>query len=291
MTPTNTVRKVLLALLIAALFGSVPALGKEWADPEPTATASVSATAAPSASPLPIEVESADVDPTSPVKAWTVLGTYTGATYGPGNFPVTQILAREEVLRVGSSLLRATLPPVVTIRGVDSGFGDAVVFYLATRRTATRGLGIGLSGTFPTATDARLGTGKWNLGPSVAYAAIDRSSRLLAGFLVQSFFSYAGPSWRHSQSLVTFQPAVVKQLGGGWSVRSADATWAFDLERGSSVVPLSFGVGKLVKLGQQTLNIVLVDVGTVVHANAPNAPKNTLKLLFRIMYPRRYPPV
>jgi hypothetical protein len=271
----------ILAILTALFFHASPVRADEPADSEPT----------PAATTLPVEQESADVDPTSPIKAWTLIGAYTGATYGPGNLPITQIVAREEVLRLGSSLVRATLPPVVTVRGVTGGLGDAVVFYLATRRSAARGFGVGLSATFPTASDPRLGTGKWNAGPSVAFAAINRSSRILAGFLMQSFFSYAGPSWRRDQSLVTFQPAIVKQLGSGWSIRSADATWAFDLERGSSIVPISLGVGKLFKIGQQSLNVVLVDVGTVVHANAPNAPKNTVKLLFRVMYPRHYPPL
>lgn len=281
MSGNHPVPTAILALLIALLFRAAPPVrADEPANPAPSATST----------PPALEQESADVDPTSPIKAWTLLGTYTGATYGPGNLPVTQIVAREEVLRLGSSLVRATLPPIVTVRGVTGGLGDAVVFYLATRRNATQGFGIGLSATFPTASDPRLGTGKWNAGPSVAYAAINRSSRMLAGFLVQSFFSYAGPTSRRDQSLVTFQPAVVKQLPGGWSLRSADATWAFDLERGSSILPISFGVGKLFRIGAQTLNVVLVDVGTVVHANAPNAPKNTVKLLFRVMYPRRYPP-
>ena len=281
MSRKNAIPTALVALALALLLhAAAEANTTEPAGPEPAATST----------PPPLEEESADVDPTSPIKAWTLLGTYTGATYGPGNLPVTQIVAREEVLRLGNSLVRATLPPVVTVRGVTGGLGDAVVFYLATRRNATQGFGLGLSATFPTASDPRLGTGKWNAGPSVAFAAINRSSHMLAGFLVQSFFSYAGPSWRRDQSLVTFQPAVVKQLPGGWSLRSADATWAFDLERGSSIIPISFGIGKLFKVGDQSLNVVLVDVGTVVHANAPNAPKNTLKLLFRVMYPRRYPP-
>jgi hypothetical protein len=246
------------------------------------------ASPAPSTTPSLIEQQSADVDPTSPVEAWTFAGVYTGSTYGPGNFRSLQIIPREEVLRLGTSLLRATLPPIRTIQGVDSGFGDAQLFYLFAHDVPHGRLGIGFSTLFPTATDPKLGTGKWSIGPSAAYVKLNRKARFLGGFLVQSFFSFAGPSWRHSVSTVALQPVFVKQLAAGWSLRSADATWTFDLQRGSSIVPISLGVGKLLHVGAQTLNVVLADEATLVHANAPNAPKNTARLIIRIMYPRNY---
>jgi len=35
---------------------------------------------------------------------------------------------------------------------------------------------------------------------------------------------------------------------------------------------------------------VLADGATLIHAHAPNAPKNLLKFLIRVTYPRNYPP-
>jgi hypothetical protein len=88
--------------------------------------------------------------------------------------------------------------------------------------------------------------------------------------------------------LAALQPIMVAQLGSGWSVRSADSTWTFDMQRGSSIVPVSLGVGKLVHIGKQTFSLILSDEATVVHANAPNAPKNTMRFFIRIIYPRDY---
>jgi hypothetical protein len=245
-------------------------------------------TPSPHGTPSAIEQESADVDPTSPTEAWTFIGAYTGATYGPGDLRLLQIIPREEILRIGSSLLRATLPPIRTIQGVDSGFGDAQLFYLFAHHIPQGRLGIGFDISAPTASSTLLGSGKWSIGPSVGFAKMNRKARFIGGALLQTFFSVAGPSWRHAQSLVAFQPIAVAQLGNGWSLRSADSTWTFDMERGSSIMPLSLGVGKLTHIGKQTFNFILSDEATVVHANAPNAPKNTLRFYIRIIYPRDY---
>jgi hypothetical protein len=251
---------------------------------QPAATATPAAPGTPSV----IEQESADVDPTSPTEAWTFIGAYTGSTYGPGSLRLLQIIPREEILRIGSSLLRATLPPIRTIQGVDSGFGDAQVFYLFASHVSQGRLGIGFDLSVPTATDPSLGSGKWSIGPSLGYVRLNRKARLIGGALVQTFFSVAGPSWRRPQSLAALQPILVAQLGSGWSVRSADSTWTFDMQRGSSIVPVSLGVGKLVHIGKQTFSLILSDEATVVHANAPNAPKNTMRFFIRIIYPRDY---
>ena len=253
-----------------------------------SARAADTATPSPHASPSTIEQESADVDPTSPTEAWTFIGAYTGSTYGPGDLRLLQIIPREEILRIGTSLLRATLPPIRTIQGVDSGFGDAQVFYLFSHHITQGRLGVGFDVSVPTASDANLGSGKWSVGPSVGFVKLNRKARFIGGALLQTFFSVAGPSWRRAQSLVAFQPILVAQLGGGWSLRSADSTWTFDLERGNSIMPLSLGVGKLQHIGKQTFNFILSDEATVVHANAPNAPKNTLRFFIRIIYPRDY---
>jgi hypothetical protein len=254
----------------------------------PAARAADSATPAPHGTPSTIEQESADVDPTSPTEAWTFIGAYTGSTYGPGDLRLLQIIPREEILRIGTSLLRATLPPIRTIQGVDSGFGDAQVFYLFAHHIAQGRLGIGFDVSVPTASSADLGSGKWSIGPSVGFVKLNRKARFIGGALLQTFFSVAGPSWRHAQSLIAFQPILVAQLRGGWSLRSADSTWTFDMERGASIMPLSLGISKLAHIGKQTFNFILSDEATVVHANAPNAPKNTLRFFIRIIYPRDY---
>lgn len=232
---------------------------------------------APTATPLAAIPGSEGVDPTTPTRDWTLLTVYTGSSYAPGDLRLWQYIPREEVLRVGKSLLRATLPSWTSVVGGPSGWGDSQAFYLFATHTAHGGYGPGVSMWFPTAGSPKLGTGKWSVGPSFGYVNADVRSKLFVGFLTQSFFSFAGPSWRKNQSLILFQPLFVKGLGKGWSIRSVDANWTFDLERGSTVLPLSLGVGKQVYFGSQKVNLALADIVAIVRANAPAVPKNSLK--------------
>ena len=271
--------------------------------PEPTPTASATSATAPMASTgsdqaggadenrggasveREVEEQDADVSPTGLLRSWTVTGFYTASSYGPGNARGTQIVARAAIARIGSSLLRVTLPTMLDIENGPSGFGDAQFFYLFSHRAKDAAFGIGPSLWVPTASSQSLGTGKWAFGPSAGYLRGNRRSKVVSGFLMQSFFSFAGPSWRAPMQIAALQPLLVHSLGSGWAVRSVDATWTFDLHRGSSIVPLSLGVSKLFRSGGQTFIGAFSWVTTVVHANAPRSPKNTLKFTVTIVYP------
>jgi hypothetical protein len=273
---------------------AIAALGI-WLAPSPGAAqvATPSPSAAPSpavaSSPTPAEVEGSDVNPLGLVRAWSLVGLYTGSSYAPGDLRATQIVLREAVARLGQSLLRATLPTMIDVQNGASGFGDAQVFYFFESPVRNGRFGIGPSISVPTASNAALGSGKWSIGPAAGYLVAAKKARIVSGFLMQSFFSVAGPSWRKPQSLVYFQPLLVHDLGAGWSLRSVDATWAFDMQRGSSIMPLSLGVGKMIHAGGQTFVVALSDIATVVHANAPRAPKNAVKLNISIVYPKAFP--
>ena len=249
------------------------------------APAQTSKAPAPAASTIPIDVEADDADPDAPARTWTVVSAYTGSSYAKANLGLWQFTLRQATLRLGQSLLRVSFPSLQSVQGTASGWGDMQLFYLAEKPVRNGHFGVGLSFSIPTANGSGVGSGKWSLGPAAGYGNVNRKARVFTGFLMQSFFAVAGLSWRAGQSLVLFQPIVLKDLGAGWSLRSADANWAFDLVRGSTVIPLSLGVGKLLGQGAQRFNIALADEITVVHANAPSAPKNTIKLTTSMLYP------
>lgn len=201
---------------------------------------------------------------------------------------VGQVIPRFDALRIGDSYVRLSFPRYAWTNGGAYGMSDAQVVYLSalSRGGATR---VAVGGTFyvPSASSPNLGIGTWGAGPAAGLIHLDRAAGVAAGFLLQSIFSFAGPSARQKQRVVALQPFVVKQLGGGWSLRSADAQWATDFTRRSTILPISLGVAKLFPVGSQALNIVLADVVTVIHANAPAAPKNTWKLTIIVMDARR----
>lgn len=261
----------LLALLILGS-GQAAADDGNQAAPAPTAT--------------PHEAESHDVtleaDPTTTVKSISVDGTYTGATYGPGNFQLSQVIPRIAVFRIGKSLLRLSLPRLQTINGLDSGFSDTQFFYLFPRPVRS-GLGfIGVFAQFPTATSRYFGTGKWLLGPAAAYVVTFTPKRRIAGILLQSAFSVAGPASRATQSAVTILPFGAFAIGHGWFLKLAEAPWAFDLQRGITIIPIGFGIGRAGVFNNDSLTIAASDEFTLVHANAVNAPKNTLRVTFTV---------
>ncbi len=129
---------------------------------------------APSASPAPSPTPQADgaadvtveSDPTTRTKTINLQAAYTGSTYGPGNFEITQIIPRVAAFYVGKSVLRLSLPRVETINGHDSGFSDTALFYLFQRRIRPGAGFVGLSAQFPTADSPSFGTGKWMIGPA-----------------------------------------------------------------------------------------------------------------------------
>jgi hypothetical protein len=140
-----------------------------------------------------------------------VVTAYSGASYAPGNLSLWQFIPREATVQLGGSLLRASLPRWQSIEGGSSGWGDAQLFYLVPKRVRNGRFGGGLSMWIPVASNPNLGTGKWSIGPSVGYGGVNPASRMFIGFLVQSFFSVAGPSWRQAQSLILFQPIMIKE--------------------------------------------------------------------------------
>ncbi len=101
--------------------------------------------------------------------------------------------------------------------------------------------------------------------------------------LFQSFFSVAGPASRANQSLVTLLPFATVRIAGAWFLKWPEAPWQFDLQRGSSLIPLGLGVGRIVTFDSQVVLVSISDETAVVHANVPNAPKNTVRVTFTIL--------
>jgi len=102
---------------------------------------------------------------------------------------------------------------------------------------------------FPTATSKSAGRGAWRAGPAAAFRYRPIAGLQISGLLQQATsFAYTSPD-RTPVTSLTFQPMISYQLGHDWYVRSSDATWTFNLRRGtSSTIPLSAGLGKVWKL-------------------------------------------
>lgn len=99
---------------------------------------------------------------------------------------------------------------------------------------------------FPTATSKSAGRGAWQAGPAAAFRYHPISGLQISGLLQDATsFAYSFTD-RTPVNRLTFQPILSYQLGRGWYVRSSDATWTFNLRRGTSTtIPFSAGLGKV----------------------------------------------
>lgn len=263
-----------IALFICVVFG----FGQARAD-------DIAPSPAPSASPRPgppvdVTVEN---DPTTRVRTISFQASYTGATYGPGNFRASQIIPRLATFEIGKSLARISLPRVQTINGVDSGFSDMQVFYLFQRPTHPGAGFVGVVAQFPTAPSRFFGTGKWLVGPAAAYVAIFQPGKAIAGALFQAAFSVAGASNRRNQAAITFLPFASLAIGHGWFLKWPEAPWLFDLEGGTSLIPVGLGIGHAIRFDGDPMMIAISDETSLLRANAVNAPKNTIRLTITLI--------
>jgi hypothetical protein len=162
-------------------------------------------------------------------------------------------------------ILRVTAPLSTRPRSdgtYDTGLGDINLFDIFLLTQTGVQVGVGPLLTMPTATDASLGTGKWQAG--VAAVIIDPTPARLIGALIQWQHSFAGQSSRPAVQGLTVQPFGIFNLPGGWYIRST-GVWSFDLQRGSYYIPIGMGAGKAWKEGKTIFNAFIEPQYTVAH--------------------------
>lgn len=230
----------------------------------------------PSASPSP-DVN-ADATLVSPIRTISLQAAYTASSYGPAPYRATQIIPRISRFSIGKSLLRVSLPRIQTVNERDSSYGDMQLFYLFQNAGLNRRASyVGLFAQFPTGTGP-LTTSKWLAGPAFAYIFSYVPKRRTLGVLVQTAFSIAGPKSAANQSVVTILPIATVRLTNGWFLKWPEAPWTFDLQRGATVIPVGIGIGRSGSLDGVPYLIALSDDTAAIHAHAPQAPKNTIRL-------------
>jgi len=171
-------------------------------------------------------------------------------------------------------------------------FGDSQLLDLFVMpRSMTEGIdfrwAIGPYFVFPTATSKSAGRGAWEAGPAAAFRYRPIPGLLISGLIQQATsFAYTSPD-RTPVTRLTFQPMLSYQLGHGWYVRSSDATWTFNLRRGTSTtIPLSAGLGKVWKLSNgASINGSVAGEWMVYRQFAPRAEQFTLKFQMTLLFP------
>jgi hypothetical protein len=115
--------------------------------------------------------------------------------------------------------------------------------------------GLGPSIMLPTASDAQLGSEKWSAGPTGVILVQPKWGTY--GGLVRQLWSFAGDDDRASVNQTLIEPFLNYNLDKGWYLISdmiIIANWQADSSN-RWTVPLGGGVGKLLKIGNQAINV------------------------------------
>ena len=147
--------------------------------------------------------------------------------------------------------------------------------------------GIGPTFVLNTATDDRLGLGKWSVGPTVAFVSIPES--WVVGAVVRNLWSFAGDNHRPNVNLFLVQPFVSYNFSNGWYLTSTPvitANWKAEDKRNRWSVPIGGGFGKVMFRGEKRpININLQGFYSLEKADV--APDWTLQLQFEILFPAK----
>jgi hypothetical protein len=138
----------------------------------------------------------------------------------------------------------------------------------------------------PTATSQYLGQGKLAIGPNLVVLAMPKS--FVMGVLVNNLWSVAGGGSRPDINQMLLQYFINYNMKKGWYLTSQPiltANWNSTAASGSVwTVPFGGGVGRIMKLGFQPVNISLQFYGNAVHV--PQASPWGLRVQFALLYPK-----
>ena len=176
--------------------------------------------------------------------------------------------------------------PPVQLTGV-SGFGDLNPSFFLSPKKSKVTWGVGPTFVFPTATNTTfLGQGKLSIGPTVV--ALVQPEHFTIGVLTNNYWSVAGHSNHDKPAVNQFllQWFVNYNMKKGWYLITAPIITANWRATGDNVwnVPFGGGVGRIMKLGFQPVNITVQFYGNAVHP--PGASPWGMKFQFVLLFPK-----
>ena len=165
--------------------------------------------------------------------------------------------------------------------GGEYGLGDMnPTFFLSPGNPGKVIWGAGPAFVIPTATNDILGQGKFSIGPS--FVALAQPGHWTVGALVNNVFSVAGSSHRPYVNQMLLQYFINYNMKKGWYITVQPiltADW-----RASSgniwTVPFGGGVGRIMKLGFQPVNITGKFYGNALYPSGASSWSMRLQIAF-----------
>jgi hypothetical protein len=165
--------------------------------------------------------------------------------------------------------------------GGEYGLGDMVpTFFLSPRKPRKLIWGVGPAFTIPTATNTILGQGKFSMGPS--FVALAQPGHWTLGALMNNVWSVAGSGSRPDVNQMLLQYFVTRQLKKGWYVTMSPIITAnWEASSGNKwTVPFGGGIGRVMKLGFQPVNITAQFYGNAVYPTGGSSWQMRLQIAF-----------
>ncbi len=174
-------------------------------------------------------------------------------------------------------------PDITQSHGGTFGLGDInPSFFLSPAAPGKLIWGVGPTFLIPTASDDVLGTGKFGIGPAIV--ALIQPGKWTIGLLVNNLWSVAGSGGRPDVNSMTFQYFVNYNLKKGYYVTIQPIITAnWNAPSGNVwLVPFGGGIGRIMRLGFQPVNVGIQAFGNVKRPD--NFPSPTWQLKFQIAF-------
>jgi hypothetical protein len=182
-------------------------------------------------------------------------------------------------------------PDLAQTHGGTTGLGDTVATFFFTPFHAGKLIwGVGPSLLIPTATDSRLGTGKWDLGPSAVLLLEPEWGS--AGVLVQNIWSLPGHSSRASVNQLQIETSFSYNLPHGWYLVTAptmNADWT-QATGERWLVPFGGGAGRTFDIRNQAVDSNVTLYYNAIRPAGQLFPRWQLSLQFTLIYPKENKP-
>lgn len=166
------------------------------------------------------------------------------------------------------------------------GFGDMQPsFFFSPKETGKLIWGVGPVFQLPTATDTYLGQGKLGIGPT--FVGLTQPGHWTIGALANNVWSVAGSGGRPDVNQMTLQYFINYNLKKGWYLGSQPiitANWEAT-NGGRWVVPFGGGIGRVMRLGTQPVNLQLGFYGNAVHP--VNASPWSMRAMVVLLFPKK----
>ncbi|MGB5708596.1 MAG: hypothetical protein WBM41_17425 [Arenicellales bacterium] len=190
------------------------------------------------------------------------------------------------------NFITRTILPVISQPGLspgqdrENGLGDISFSGFFSPIDSSKWIwGVGPVVLIPSATDDRLGSDKWGLGPSLV--ALTMPGPWVVGSLFSNVWSVGG-SGEQDINLFTWQYFINYNIpdSGGWYLTSAPVNTAnWEADSGNKwTVPIGGGVGKIFKIGKQPVN---AQVSAYYNVEKPEFGADwQLRLQLQFLFPR-----